>query len=155
MASGDKTLIAANRRARRNYDIGETIEAGLVLVGSEVKAMREATVQIADGFVRFEGGQAWLHGVRVAPYANSQHHSGHDPDRRRKLLLHRRELDRLSARVQQERVSVVPLSLYFKDGRVKVELGVGRGRSTYDKRQVIAARDAQREAARELARRSR
>jgi SsrA-binding protein len=151
----DRKLVAANRRARRNYDITETVEAGLVLHGSEVKSMRESQVQIADGFVRFDGHEAWLHGVHIAPYLHAQEHSGHDPDRRRKLLLHRRELDRLRSLVDLERVSVVPISLYFRDGNAKVELGVGKGRKLHDKRQVVAERDARREVERALARRER
>lgn len=155
MPAAETTLIAANRRARRNYDITETLEAGIVLHGSEVKSLREATVQIADGFVRFEGREAWLQGVHIAPYLFSQDHSGHDPDRHRKLLLHRRELDRLKMLVDLERVSIVPLSLYFKGGRAKVELGVGKGRKLHDKREVEATRDAKREIDRALAQRGR
>lgn len=155
MPAADTTLVAANRRARRNYDITETIEAGIVLRGSEVKSLREAKVQIADGFVRFEGREAVLVGVHIAPYLFSQDHSGHDPDRPRKLLLHRRELDRLRTLVDLERVSVVPLSIYFKDGRAKVELGIGKGRKLHDKRQVEAERDANREIQRALAHRDR
>ena len=155
MPSGDTKLIAANRRARRNYDITETLEAGIVLHGSEVKSLREAQVQIADGYVRFEGSEAWLQGVHVAPYLHAQEHSGHDPDRHRKLLLHRRELDRLRTLVDLERVSIVPLSLYLKDGRVKVELGVGKGRKLHDKREAVAKRDADREVQRALASRNR
>ncbi len=155
MPTGDTKLIAANRRARRNYDIRETLEAGIVLHGSEVKSLREAQVQIADGFVRFEGREAWLQGVHIAPYLHAQEHSGHDPDRHRKLLLHRRELDRLRSLVDLERVSIVPLSLYFKDGTAKVELGVGKGRKLHDKREAVATRDAQREVQRALAQRHR
>jgi SsrA-binding protein len=155
MPAADTTLIAANRRARRNYDITETLEAGIVLQGSEVKSLREAKVQIADGFVRFEGNEAWLQGVHIAPYLHSQSHSGHDPDRHRKLLLHRRELARLRALVDLERVSIVPLSLYFKGGRAKVELGVGKGRKLHDKRDAEAKRDADREIQRALAHRTR
>ncbi len=158
MASGDdkKTkLIAANRRARRDYELTETIEAGIMLAGSEVKSMREAQVQIAEGFVRFDGGEAFLLGMHVSPYLHAQEHSGHDPDRPRKLLMHRRELDRLRMLVDLERVSIVPLSLYFKDGRVKVELGVGKGRKLHDKRQAVAERDAKREVDRALAQRER
>lgn len=154
MPSGDTKLIAANRRARRNYDISETFEAGIVLHGSEVKSLREAQVQIAEGYVRFEGDEAWLQGVHVAPYLHSQEHSGHDPDRHRKLLMHRRELDRLKSMVDLERVSIVPLSLYFKDGKVKVELAVGKGRKLHDKREVVAKRDAEREVQRALAQRN-
>ncbi len=154
MAAADTTLIAANRRARRNYDITETLEAGIVLQGSEVKSLRDAKVQIADGFVRFEGSEAFLQGVHIAPYLHAQEHSGHDPDRHRKLLMHRRELDRLRTMVDLERVSIVPLSLYFKDGRAKVELGVGKGRKLHDKREVEATRDADREIQRALAHRA-
>lgn len=154
MSAADTTLIAANRRARRNYDITETVEAGIVLQGSEVKSLREAKVQIADGFVRFDGHEAWLVGVHIAPYLHSQAHSGHDPDRHRKLLLHRRELERLRSMVDLERISIVPLSLYFRDGKVKVELGVGKGRKLHDKRQVEAKRDADREIQRALAHRA-
>jgi len=154
MPTGETKLIAANRRARRNYDISETFEAGIVLHGSEVKSLRGAQVQIADGYVRFEGNEAWLQGVHVAPYLHSQEHSGHEPDRHRKLLLHRRELDRLKTMVDLERVSIVPLSLYFKDGKVKVELAVGKGRKLHDKREIVAKRDAEREVQRALAHRN-
>ncbi len=159
MAKGDSKdgtkLIAANRRARRDYDLTESIEAGIMLVGSEVKSMREAQVQIADGFVRFDNGEAYLLGTHVAPYLHAQEHSGHDPDRPRKLLLHRKEIDRLKSLVDLERVSIVPLRLYFKDGRVKVELGVGKGRKLHDKRHAVAERDAKREVQRALAQRQR
>ncbi|MDZ7675351.1 MAG: SsrA-binding protein SmpB [Acidimicrobiales bacterium] len=153
MASDGTKLIAANRRAKRDYELTETVEAGIVLQGSEVKSMREAQVQITDGFVRFDGDEAWLQGIHIAPYAQAQEHTGHDPDRLRKLLLHRRELDRLRALMDQERVSIVPLRLYFRDGKVKVELGVGKGRQKHDKRQAVAERDAKREVDRELAQR--
>lgn len=155
MSSPTSSPIVSNRRARRNYDISETVEAGIVLHGSEVKSLREAKVQIAEGFVRFEGGEAWLHGVHIAPYLHAQSLSDHDPDRRRKLLLHRRELDRLEHLVDLERVSIVPLSIYFKDGRAKVDLGVGKGRKLHDKRALEAERDAQREIARALSQRQR
>jgi SsrA-binding protein len=145
-------LIAANRKARRNYDILETVEAGLVLRGSEVKSLRAAHVQLGDAYARIDGREAWLHSMHVAPYENAQAHSGHDPDRRRKLLLHHTEIARLRAIVDEQRLSLVPLSLYFKDGRAKVELALARGRKTYDKRHVLARRDAEREAARAMVR---
>jgi SsrA-binding protein len=145
-------LIAANRKARRNYEVLETIEAGLVLRGSEVKSLRAAHVQIGESFALIDGRECWLHGMHVAPYENAQAHSGHDPDRRRKLLLHASEIDRLRSIVDEQRLSLVPLSLYFKEGRVKVELALARGRKSYDKRQVLAERDAQREADRAIAR---
>jgi SsrA-binding protein len=145
-------LIASNREARRNYQIDDTIEAGIVLIGSEVKSMREAQVQLADAYARIRDGEMWLEGVHVAPYTFAIGFGAHDPDRSRKLLLHKDEITRLRARVDQERVSIVPLSLYFKDGRVKVELGIGKGRAKADKRQAIAERDSQREVEREMAR---
>jgi SsrA-binding protein len=150
--SSGTTLIAANRRARRNYEILETVEAGLVLRGSEVKSLRDGHAQIGDAFARFEGDEAWLVSMHVGVYSHAQEHSGHEPERRRKLLLHRSELDRLRHIVDEQHLSLVPLSLYFKDGRAKVELALARGRKTYDKRQVLAERDAEREARRAIAR---
>jgi SsrA-binding protein len=148
------TLIAGNRVARRNYDITDTYEAGLVLLGSEVKSMREAQVQITDGYVRIRNGEAWLEGMHVAPYSFAIGFGAHDPDRSRKLLLHSDQIAKLKARIDQERVSVVPLRLYFRDGRVKVELGVGKGRTKGDKRQAIAERDSKRDVEREIGRRN-
>jgi SsrA-binding protein len=145
-------LIAANRKARRNYEVLETIEAGLVLRGSEVKSLREAQVQIGEAYALIDHGEVWLHGMHVAPYTHAQTHSGHDPDRKRKLLLHASEIEQLRARVDEQRLSLVPLALYFKEGRAKVELALARGRKAYDKRQVLAERDAQREADRAIAR---
>jgi SsrA-binding protein len=145
-------LIASNRQARRNYDIGDVFEAGVVLMGSEVKAMRESQVQLGDAYARIRDGEAWLEGVHVAPYAFATSWGAHDPDRPRKLLLHRDEIQRLKARIDQERVALVPMTLYFRDGRVKVEIGIGKGRTKGDKRQSIAARDAARDIERELGR---
>jgi SsrA-binding protein len=152
MAPPGTKVVATNRQARRNYTILETVEAGLVLRGSEVKSLREAKVQLADAYGRIEGGEAWLHSLHIAPYLHSQTHSGHDPDRRRKLLLHAREIEHLRARVDQEHLALVPLSIYFKDGRAKVELALAKGRRTYDKRQALAERDAQMDVRRALAR---
>ena len=145
-------LIASNRSARRNYAIDDTFEAGVVLMGSEVKAMREAQVQIAEAYARIRDGEAWLEGMHVKPYAFATSWGAHDPDRPRKLLMHRDEITRLKARIDQERVALVPMSLYFKNGRVKVELGVGKGRTKGDKRQAIAAKDVARDIERELGR---
>ena len=145
-------LIATNRKARRNYEVLETVEAGLVLRGSEVKSLRAGQVQIGEAYGRVEGGEAWLHAMHVAPYERAQAHTGHDPERPRKLLLHHDEIDRLRAQVDEQRLTLVPLSLYCKDGRAKVELALARGRKTYDKRQVIARRDAEREAVRAMTR---
>lgn len=145
-------LIASNRAARRNYAITDVLEAGVVLQGSEVKAMREAQVQLSDAFARIRGGEVWLEGVHVAPYAYAHGVGSHAPDRPRKLLLHRDEIRRLKALIDTERVALVPISLYFRDGRVKVEIGVGKGRTKGDKRQAIATRDAQRDIDREIRR---
>lgn len=147
--------IASNRQARRNYEILETIEAGIVLRGSEVKSLREAKVQITDAFARIDGNEVWLHQLHIAPWLYSQSHTGHEPDQKRKLLLHHHEIMRLKARVEPEHLSLVPLSIYFKEGRAKVELGLAKGRRTHDKRQVIAERDAALDVRRELAHRDR
>lgn len=147
--------VATNRRARHDYDILETFECGIALVGSEVKSLREGHVQLADAYARIQDGEVWLHGVHVAPYAFAHGPDGHDPDRRRKLLLHRREIDRLAAVIAQQKLTLVPLSIYFKEGKAKVELGLARGRKIYDKRHAIAERDATREAARAMRHRGR
>jgi SsrA-binding protein len=141
-------VVASNRQARRNYEVLDTVEAGIVLKGSEVKSLREAKVQLADAYARIEGGEVWLHGLHIAPFSHSGPADGHQPERARKLLLNRQEIERLRPRVDQEHLALVPLSIYFKDGRAKLELALGRGRKTYDKRQLIAKRDADREAAR-------
>lgn len=148
------TLIASNKRARRDYDILDTVEAGIVLSGSEVKSLREGNVQIADAYARVQRGEVWMDGVRIAPYLFATGVGAHDPDRARKLLLHRREIDRLDARVAQERLSLVPLRLYWKDGRAKVELALAKGRTKSDKRQVMAERDADREMQQAIGRRA-
>lgn len=145
-------VIASNRAARRNYSIDDTLETGIVLLGSEVKSMREAQVQLSDSFARIRNNEVWLEGVHIAPYSFAIGFGAHDPDRPRKLLLHRDEIRRLKSQIDLQRVSLIPLSVYFRDGRVKVELGVGKGRAKSDKRQALAERDAQREAEREMAR---
>lgn len=147
-------VVATNRKARRNYEILDTIEAGLVLRGSEVKSIRDGKVQIGDAFARIDAsGEVWLHQLTVAVYAYSQSHSGHDETRKRKLLLHSHEIERLKARIDPEHLSLIPLSVYFKDGRAKVELALAKGRRTVDKRQAIAERDAAMDVRRELGRR--
>ena len=149
--SGTK-VVATNRKARRNYTVLDTIEAGLVLRGSEVKSLRDSKVQIADAYGRIDGNEIWLHSLHIAPYAQSQDHTGHDPDRKRKLLLHSNEIERLRSRVDPEQLQLIPLSIYFKDGRAKVELALAKGRKTYDKRQAIAERDAAMDVRRAMAR---
>ena len=148
-------VVATNRQARRNYTVLDTIEAGLVLRGSEVKSLRDSKVQIADAFARIDSGEIWLHALHIAPYVHSQDHTGHDPDRKRKLLLHSHEIERLRARVDPEHLALIPLSIYFKDGRAKVELALAKGRKIHDKRQAIAERDAAMDVRRELSGRER
>ena len=144
--------IASNRQARRNYEILDTIEAGIVLRGSEVKSLREAQVQITDAFARIDGNEVWLHQLHIAPWLYSQSHTGHDPDQKRKLLLHHTEIVRLKQRVDPEHLSLIPLSIYFKDGRAKVELALAKGRKKGDHRAAMAERDAKAEVARALGR---
>jgi len=145
--------IAHNRRARRDYDVIDTFEAGLVLQGSEVKSLRAGHVQVADAYAHVKDGEVWLEGVHIAPYQFAHGVGAHDPDRRRKLLLHRDEIARLDLRLAQERLTLVPISLYFKDGRVKVEVAIAKGRRKADKREALAERDSQREIQRALGRR--
>ena len=133
-ADDGRRIVAQNRRARHDYSVLETLECGLALQGSEVKSLREGRAQLRDAYARVERGEVWLHGVHVPPYAFAQGFGSHDPDRPRKLLMHRREIDELMGRTQQESLTLIPLSLYFRDGRAKVELAVARGRKTYDKR---------------------
>jgi len=142
--------VSQNRRARHDYEIIDTYEAGIALQGSEVKSLREGKVVLRDAYARVDDGEVWLHGVHVPPYLRAQGFGAHDPDRSRKLLLHRREIEEMAGRVAQQHLTLVPLSLYFKEGRAKVELAVAKGRKTYDKRAAIAERDSDREAAREF-----
>jgi SsrA-binding protein len=141
-------LVASNRRARHEYEILETYECGIVLSGSEVKSLRQGKAQLADAYARVVGGELWLYGLHIPPWEFATGVGAHEPDRRRKLLVHRREIDELMGRTQQQSLTLVPLSLYFRDGLAKVQLALARGRKLYDKRQAIARRDADREAAR-------
>jgi SsrA-binding protein len=147
--------VAQNRRARHDYEILETHEAGIVLVGSEVKSLREGKAQLRDSYARVQDGEVWLYGVHVPPYTFASGFGATDPDRRRKLLLHRRQIDELFKRTTQESLTLIPLSIYFKDGRAKVDVALARGRKRYDKRHAIAERDANREAERASAARRR
>ena len=146
-------VIATNRKARHNYSILETFEAGVVLVGTEVKSLREGQASLVDAFATVDDGEIWLRNLHIAEY----HHgswTNHAPRRNRKLLLHRRQIDTLVGKIRDGNLTLVPLSLYFVDGKVKVELALGRGKKAYDKRQSLAARDADRELARYAGRRS-
>jgi len=144
-ADPNNTVVATNRQARRDFEILDEWEAGVMLQGSEVKSLRESKVQLADAYARLVAGEPWLIGLHISPYSHAASQGSHLPDRDRKLLLHQHEIDDIRHRLEQERLTLVPLSLYFKEGRCKVEVGLGRGRKDYDKRQVIAKRDAERE----------
>jgi SsrA-binding protein len=148
-------VVATNRVARRDYDVLETVECGVVLKGSEVKSLRESKVRLQDAYARASRGEMWLQGLHIGAYSGATGAFAHDPERDRKLLLHKDEILRLSARVDQDGLALVPMSLYFKEGRAKVELALARGRRKYDKRQALARRDAEREAQQELSRRHR
>ena len=147
-AKGEK-LIADNRRARHDYHLLDRYEAGLVLTGTEVKSLRDGKATLQQAYADVREGEAWLVGLHIAEYGQGNR-SNHDPDRPRKLLLHRREIDQLYGRVRERGFTVVPTRLYFRDGRVKVELALARGKELHDKRRDIAARDAQRQIEREL-----
>src|SRR5580658_4103848 len=151
----DGRPVAQNRRARYDYDILETYEAGIVLAGSEVKSLREGKAQLRESYARVTDGEVWLYSMHVPPYVFANGFGATDPDRRRKLLLHRRQIDELGRRTTQDSLTLVPLAVYFKDGRAKVDLALARGRKRYDKRHAIAARDADMEARRAFATRRR
>jgi len=147
----DDSTVALNRRARHEFSIDETFEAGLVLTGTEIKSVRAGKVNIANAYARIEKGEAWLIGADIAPFEQGNRYN-HDPKRSRKLLLHRREIDELLGRAQQKGQTIVPLRLYLNDkGRAKVELGLARGKQLHDRRRDIAERDARRNIERELA----
>jgi SsrA-binding protein len=148
-----RKVVATNRRARHNYEILDTFECGIVLRGSEVKSLRDAQVQLKDAYADIRDGEVWLERVHIAPYGFAAG-GGHDPERARKLLLHRREIDRLTGKVNEVGLTLIPLQVYFKDGRAKVEIGLARGRRTYDKRQKIRERMERREMDRAKRRRS-
>lgn len=145
-------VVATNRQARHRYTLSDEIECGIVLTGSEVKSLRESKVTLAEAWASIDAGEVWLHGLHIAPYSHAQAHSGHDPTRDRKLLLHRHQIERLRHRMQLERLTLVPTKLYFSDGKAKIEMALGKGKNVVDKRQDIATRDAQRDAEREMAR---
>jgi SsrA-binding protein len=145
-------LIAQNRKARYNYVIEETFEAGLALFGTEVKSCREGKVNLAEAYATIHDGEAWLVGCHISPYTHGNR-ANHDPLRSRKLLLHRNEISRLDVKISQEGRTLVPLRMYFKHGLAKVEIAVGRGKKLYDKRADKAKRAAERAMQRELGRR--
>lgn len=146
---GDK-VVATNRRARHDYEIIETLECGMVLTGSEVKSLREGKAQIAEAYARVDEGELWLFQSHVPPWVFATSFGSHDPDRKRKLLVHRHELERLIDKTKTQPLTIVPLKLYFKDGRAKVEIALARGRKQQDRREAIKERDATREIARSI-----
>jgi SsrA-binding protein len=142
-------LIVDNRRARHDYHLSDKVEAGLVLSGTEVKSLRDGKATLQQAYAEVREGEAWLNGLHIPEYTQGNR-ANHDPDRPRKLLLHRREIDRMYGQVRERGYTVVPTRLYFRDGRVKVELALARGKEVRDKRRDIAARDAKRQIEREL-----
>jgi SsrA-binding protein len=153
-AKNEITNIAENRKARHDYFIEETFEAGIALQGTEVKSCRLGRVNLRDGYAQVEHGELFLHNVHISPYEQGNRFN-HEPLRKRKLLMHKHEILRLHGKVREKGFTLVPLRLYLKKGRVKVELALVRGKKSYDKRADIAARDAQREIARAMRARSR
>jgi SsrA-binding protein len=151
-AGSKRQVVATNRRARHDYSILDVYEAGIALTGTEVKSLREGKASLADSFATVDNGEVWLRNVHIPEY----HHgtwTNHAPRRNRKLLLHRREIDTLIGKIRDGNLTLVPLSLYFSEGKVKVELALARGKQARDKRQDMARREAQREVARTLGRR--
>ena len=149
-----RKLIAQNKKARHDYHIEDVFEAGLVLTGTEVKSLRAGRASLVDGFAVLKDGEAWLQNVHIPEYDPGTW-TNHEPRRPRKLLLHRQEISKLLGKTKESGLTLVPLTLYFKDGKAKVEIALARGKRTYDKRQALAERQAQRETDRAVARRGR
>jgi SsrA-binding protein len=145
-----RKLIAQNKKARHDYLILDTYEAGLVLMGTEVKSLRQGRASLVDGFVQLDGHEAWLHNVHVPEYSQGTW-TNHSARRKRKLLLHRAEIDKLEAKSQETGHTIVPLALYFKDGRAKIEIALAKGKKEYDKRQTLREKQDRREADRAVA----
>ena len=148
-SSSEVRVVATNRKARHDYDIEDTIEAGVVLIGSEIKSIRAGRANLRDGYAAIEDGEVWLHNVHIAPYDPASRY-GHEPRRKRKLLLHKREIARLERRVQEKGYTLVPLRVYLRGNLAKVELALARGKRQYDKRAAIAEREARRRAERAI-----
>jgi SsrA-binding protein len=146
-----KKSICENRRARFRYHLDETFEAGLALTGSEVKSLRAGKAHLNDAYGRLRGGELWLLKAHIAPYEQANR-LNHEPERERKLLLHRREIDRIGSKIRERGYTLVPLRLYFKGGRAKVEVALGRGKKHHDKRQAVAERESKRQVERAMKR---
>ncbi|KAB8197550.1 SsrA-binding protein SmpB [Nonomuraea phyllanthi] len=149
-----RKLVAQNKRARHDYHLEDTVEAGLVLQGTEVKSLREGRASLVDGYASIDDGEAWLLNVHIPEYSQGTW-TNHAARRKRKLLLHRKEIDKLAAKTKEGGLTIVPLALYFKDGKAKVEIAVARGKKDWDKRQSLAEQQAKREMARALRHRNR
>ena len=147
-----KKIVAVNRRARHEYDIVDTLEAGLMLTGTEIKSVRAGKVQLQDAYARIQDGEAWVHHMHIAPYEQGNRFNV-DAVRPRKLLLHRKEIDRLYGKGQERGLTLVPLAIYLRNGFAKLELAVAKGRKLYDKREAIADREAKRDQERALSER--
>jgi SsrA-binding protein len=145
-------VVSTNRKARHEYFIQETLEAGMSLQGSEIKSIRAGHISLAEAYVRIDGGQAWLMDAHIAPFEQANRYN-HEPRRPRRLLLHRSEIHRLWNMIRQKGVTIVPLQVYLKDGRAKIEIAAAKGKKLYEKRAAIAERDAKREVERQLNRR--
>ena len=145
-ADAKEKLIASNKKAFHDYHVLQKLEAGIELTGTEVKSLREGRVNFKDSYVNFKGGEAFLFGTHISPYTHGNREN-HDPERIRRLLMHRHEIDKLEVQVAEKGLTIVPLRLYFKGGRVKAEIGVVRGKKLYDKRETERRREADREAA--------
>ena len=146
-------VVSTNRKARHNYSILETFEAGIALMGTEVKSLRDGTASLADAFATVDDGEVWLRNLHIPEFSHGSW-TNHAPRRNRKLLMHRRQIDTLIGKLRDGNFTLVPLSLYFTDGKVKVELALARGKQAHDKRQALAKRDAEREISREMGRRA-
>jgi SsrA-binding protein len=144
-----RKVVATNRKARHDYVIEDVFEGGLVLTGTEVKSLRAGRASLVDGFAQVDGGEVWLEGVHIPEYAEGTW-TNHTPRRRRKVLLHRHEIDRLAGKVRETGHTIVPLQLYFSDGRAKVELALARGKKSYDKRHALREKQDSREAQRAM-----
>jgi SsrA-binding protein len=147
----DETPVTTNRKARHEYAVLDTFEAGIVLTGTEVKSLRQGNANLADGYALLKNGEVWLFGMHISPYSHGSY-SNVDPLRRRKLLLHKKEIRKIASRLREKGLTLVPLKLYFFHGLAKLQLGVCRGKREYDKRQDIAKREAERAIRRHLAR---
>jgi SsrA-binding protein len=137
-------VVAVNRRARHDYEILESFEAGLSLLGSEVKSLRAGRADLKDGYGTIEAGRAWLIGVHISPYQFARE-GGHEPERARPMLMHRGEIERIRGKLDQKGLTLIPLRLYFKEGKAKVEVALARGKAKYDKRETLKRRQAERE----------